>query len=330
MKDAHIKKYLEHLGSKPAPVDRDGWVVAKCPLAPWRHDSGVDKNPSFAVKIESKGDGFTHCFSCGWHGSQSDLVFEMRFRDKKDPSGDSYEFAEALQLIADAEEDAVVDLDFPDVEEELFGDKAGPHVFPEWWLESFSHAWGVTEARSYLQGRNVSQETAEALDLRWDSTQRRVCFPVRDFQGRLRGLHGRAVDAANPLKYRMYTYQKQNNPLVWLGEHWIDFDRPVVVVESVFDLAAVHPLYPNVTSPLTAGLSLEKIQRMGDVMEQVTLFDGDKAGQRARKKYRESLADCLIAHAELPEGVKDPGEATVSQLVEALAPFVPVEGFQLD
>ena len=43
--------------------------------------------------------------------------------------------------------------------------------------------------------RKVTPKLADALDIRADAMEGRVCFPVRDFAGRLRGLHGRAVHA---------------------------------------------------------------------------------------------------------------------------------------
>ena len=59
-------KLLKMLGSKiPMAQQRAGWFVASCPLAPWTHDGGTDKNPAFAVKKEP-GDAFCTCFACGW------------------------------------------------------------------------------------------------------------------------------------------------------------------------------------------------------------------------------------------------------------------------
>ena len=80
------------------------------------------------------------------------------------------------------------------------------------------------------------------LDLRYDPIERRVCFPIRDFTGALVGLHGRAIDKDTTLKYRMYTVYKQKNPMIWYGEHWVDFDKPVLLVESVFDSRCEAPM----------------------------------------------------------------------------------------
>src|SRR5262245_13841198 len=98
MKQEAVIPWLKRLGAKvPVVQVRGGWTVASCPLAPWTHDGGTDKNPAFAVRKEL-GDAFTHCFACGWHGAQSDLVTEMRHRNKLDPRLD-VKWGEVLKLI---------------------------------------------------------------------------------------------------------------------------------------------------------------------------------------------------------------------------------------
>ena len=139
MKQETVIPWLKMLGATvPTAQLRGGWTVACCPLAHWTHDGGTDKNPAFAVRKED-GDAFTHCFACGWHGSQSELVLEMRYRNKLDPHVD-VKWGEALRLIEESEHEFGLQLDSPDIEEMLFGDKAKRHVFPDWWLETFPPA----------------------------------------------------------------------------------------------------------------------------------------------------------------------------------------------
>ena len=133
-------------------------------------------------------------------------------------------------------------------------------------------------AMDYLATRPVSPALAAALDLRADTAEGRVCFPVRDFQGVLRGLHGRAIAGGTSPRYRMYSQAGRNNPLIWLGEHWVDRTRPVVVVEGPFDLASVYRVYRNVASPLFANPPAEKILRMADALEQITFLDQRQGG----------------------------------------------------
>ena len=323
MKQAQVVQFLKLLGVKvPADQSRSGWLVAGCPLAPWRHDSGMDKHPSFAIRQEV-GDAFCNCFSCGYHGKQSDLVLDMRQLNKQTPV-DTFAFGQALQLIADAEDDLDgLDLDTPDIEELLFGKnargKAAKHVFPETWLDSFPPWDQSADARAYLKSRQVPPGLATLMGLRFDSFQRRICFPVRDFKRRLRGLHGRAIDPETDPRYRMYTWQGQNNPLIWLGESWVDLDLPIVVVEGPFDLLAVHRCYHNVVSPLFASPSLVKLRRMSDALEWVTLFDRGKGGDAGRAKVSQAMAGQIVHHLTPPEHRKDPGEMSLGETQELLA-----------
>lgn len=320
-----MRKILLLLGSTPAQAQtRAEWFVASCPLAPWTHDKGTDANPAFAMKREP-GDPFTNCFACGWHGTLKDLVFDIRHRNKLRPHLD-VSWVKVYELIEKAEEDLGIHLDAPDIEDLLFSAVAEHHVFPDWWLESFPPWSEIGFAREYLEERDVPASVANWLDLRADTTQKRVCFPVRDFKGRLLGLHGRAIHAGVDPRYRMYLQAGKNNPLIWLGETWVDFDQPVVVVEGPFDVASVLRVYPNVVSPLFANPSEEKLLRMGDAFEIITLMDRGMGGDAGRNKIAKTFKKGhIVRHAMLPEGVKDPGAASIEILCETLAPFVDLQ-----
>jgi hypothetical protein len=321
-----LLSWLPLIGSKPShEQNRTGWVIASCPMK-WRH-GGQDKHPSFAARIEA-GDSFTNCFSCGYHGSQSDLVIEIGHLNKANPFG-PLQLGEALQLIALAEDaDLDLDLSAPDIEQMLFGEKPKPTAFPEAWLQSFPEAWESKAAREYLLSRAIPEEISNALDLRYDPKQERVCFPVRDFNGVLRGLHGRALQAEHPMRYRMYTHKGANNPLIWLGEHWVDLDLPIVVVEGPFDLVSVMRVYRNVVTPLFASPSLEKLTRMQDALEWVTLLDNGTGGNIGRSRITKALAKHLVTHL-LPPAGKDPGSMLVGELVQLLEPHLPLDNILL-
>ena len=324
MNKQQIMSWLPLVGAKPAnDQNRGGWVLSRCPLGPWRHDGGKSNPSAFAVRIEG-GDSFVNCFSCGYHGSQSQLVLDVGYHQKKDPAHASLDLGKALQLIADAEDGQEFDFSAPDIEEVLFGDKPKQPVFPEAWLSTFPEAWEVADSRQYLQARSVPEEICNALDLRYDPNQRRVCFPVRDFSSRLRGLHGRAIDKDVDPRYRMYLHNKTNNPIIWLGEHWVDFEKPIVVVEGPFDLVSVMRVYRNVVSPLFANPNFEKLQRMGDALEWITLLDNGKAGDMGRKRISEALKKHVITHLNPPSG-KDPGSMLVGELCHILQVHVALD-----
>lgn len=323
MKREQILAWLPFVGAQPASdQSRTGWVVARCPFGPWSHSHG-DKTPSFGVKIQP-GDSFTHCFSCGFHGSQADLVLELRYKLKQGPVDGGYQLGKAMELVADAEAGGeLANLDSPDIGELLFGETKQDTAFPDDWLASFAPALSIKAARNYLQSRGVPEVLAEALDLRADTKLQRICFPVRDFNERLRGLHGRTIIGAEP-RYRMYPYKGMTNADVWLGEHWVDVERPVLMVEGPFDLASVLRVYRNSVSPLFANPSFAKLHRMSDALEWVTLLDRGKGGDQGREKIDKFLGQQVVTHLLPPEG-KDPGASTVDELVQILSPHLELD-----
>lgn len=316
--------FLKLLGSEIATNQvRAEWVVASCPLAKWKHDNGVNRSKTFAVKREH-GDAFCNCFSCNYHGKLSDLIVDMQTLNKNDPQV-KVNWLDALKIIEDDLEENPIDLDFPDFEETIMSNANSIHVYPEWWLGSFNQWYEVKDVANYILDRGFEPEHISAHDIHADSTQRRVCFPVRDFMGRLVGLHGRAIDKDVDPRYRMYLQAGRNNPQIWYGEHWLDSDKPLLIVEGPFDVLSVRRVYHNVASPLFANPNEAKIRRMSDFYEQFTLFDHGKGGNAGREKYTKAIGGShALTHLLPPEG-KDPGECSVQELVDALSPYLPLD-----
>jgi len=301
-----IVEWLQALGSKPARFDR-GYVTTSCPLAAWRHEKGTDRRPSFGVKITMVGESRCHCLSCGFSGKQSELLVVMGAL-----GATGADYARAWLLIERAEEGAGLQL--PPVEEEAH---TVLHPFSEEWLSHLPSACEIGIARDYLKSRGVGMTQAGMLDFRWDAYRRRVGVPIREYDGTLRGFHGRSVVGEEPA-YLMYTWGGHTNPIVWWGEHWINFDEPLVFTESVFDLVAVHRWYGNVTCPLTAGFGTEKLKRVAKADVIVTLFDADKAGDRAREVVEKGAPGSMVTHLYPTSGCKDPGEMAPMAVLQLL------------
>ena len=327
MKPEKIVAFLAAMGTlKSSKTKRTGWVVSACPLGPWRHDNGKSAPEVFGVKIEA-GDPHANCFACGWHGTLGDLIQHTNGLNKIDPRLEP-SWAVAMALVAEAEDTAEYEWDTPGIEEQLAANRNPLHEFPEWWLGSFPKTKDAAPALAYLADRDVSPAMADLLDLRWGPSQRRICFPVRDFDGVLRGLHGRAIDAATEPRYRMFTQAKKNNPLVWLGEQWVDQSKPIVVVEGPFDLTSVKRVYSNVVSPLFANPSNDKIKRMSDALEWITFYDRGAGGDSGRERVTKALGkDHFVTHLHPPKGRKDPGEMSVAELLTLLSGNVTLTAF---
>jgi len=272
-------------GIKPKTVyDRLRWTVLSV-------DRAVKKEKVYCAEVPGTHSfALEHnlitgnCFSCGYSGQPGDLVEELRHLLGKTCGID---FKTAYELAH--EDDAGGVLETAYAEEELQHKSNRLWGFSEEWLSTFPLCTGMEDGMDYCAERKIPEWVVEKLALRYDPIEKRVAFPVRDFDGALVGLHGRSIEQKPDLRYRMYTYKGHNNPVVWYGENWVDLDRPVLVVESVFDLSRVFQVYQNTICPLTADFSYEKAQRLRDASRIINMFDGDKAGRVGASKLRKLL-----------------------------------------
>lgn len=311
MNHLQIRKFLKALGSDPGETyEHEQWVVASCPLAPWTHDSGTDANPSFAINCKPNGESYFHCFTC----RSGDLLRLLELLKNYGAKKPKYNIRVAMAVLAEEEEDNV-SLDIKDFDAPPL-DIIKTVPWDEDWLDTFWKAVNVPVAMGYLNGRDVDEERALDLDIRWDGSREAVCFPVRDFEGQLVGLRGRRIDGG----YYDYGGPKNHrNKLVWYGEERITFSRPVLLVESVFDFASAIRVYGNILAPLTVGISEPKIKRIGAALDVVTLFDNGKGGDKARDLIDKYLPSSIRVHCNPPEHRDDPGEMTVKELCKVLA-----------
>jgi hypothetical protein len=330
MNEKAIGKLLAYLGSKvTAKQDRPGWVIASCPFGPWNHDSGVDKHPSFGVCVDGAKKGRYHCFSCNESGALKDLPATIHSLNKPKlfakhaTQVEGINVSAALNILNNS--DQLDELDalpgWQETDDAKLKALEMDEPWPAWWLDSFAPVAECPEAMHYLtktRSQPTDPELCEFLDLRYDSERRRVCFPIRDWKGALRGLHGRTIDPQGEPRYYAYGFKGKRNPQYWLGEHWLDLEKPILVVESVFDLASVLRVYRNSTCALFAGLSKEKVLRLSAARHLVTLFDAGKGGDSARKAMAKYLPKVPMEQLAPDAEDKDPGEMSVERILEYL------------
>lgn len=334
-KDA-VRLFAGYVGTKVESISSQGWAQMKCPLARWTHDTGRDSNPSAAIKINPQGESFFTCFTCEHH-DLLDLVLRLRELGAQPPK---VNIKAAMELV-NAEADQAMQLSIKDYDAPIgYEDDDGNNdtIFEESWLETFMQARKVPMAMAYLKGRGLDPYTVNDLDIRWDVTRRTVCFPLRDQYGRLCGLRGRRIaPGPDQPSYHMYKTKPGDdgryNRMVWIGENHLDFDKPVLMVESVFDYAACYALYENVCGPLTVGFNQRKAKRMAAAVEIVTLFDLGAGGNKARERIdtylpgnqRTHLYPCGPDRLDPEEKAKDPGEMRRDVLLELLSAHLPVD-----
>lgn len=315
MQKQHLVEFARRLGLRNIDsYSRSGWVITSCPFARWKHSSGTDHSPSFGLKI---GDNFAHCFSCHYASGLEEMLMQLGARCRGNAEAGKYIMA-ASEFLDQCEGELAIITAKDDINP---NDILEP--WPEWhiahMLPAYTHPYLATR-----KGGPVPEAVASIMDIRWDGQKQRLGTPIRDFDGRLMGFHGRAVKP-NKIPYLAYTNKKHWNRPIWLGEQWVDLSKPVVLAESVFDLARVLQVYRNAISPLMAGLPKSKIVRLSECMKIVTLFDNDEAGQLGLQKLKGELPDTHIVRAELPGQFKDAGECPPLALGNVLKPHVELD-----
>jgi len=307
-----VKQFALAVGTK---VESSGgeWAQCKCPLSPWTHDSGKDSHPSFAIKHGNGIESTFNCFTC----ESGDLHKLISLLDRYGAKAPKYDLKAATKMWVE-EESGESGMVWAEDMEDVDSDTT--QVWPESYLSSFMPASRSPAAMGYLNARKVRKKHADALDIRWDTQRRAVAFPVRDWTGQLVGLRGRYISSESAARYHDYGYRGIRNKLPWYGESTIDLDKPVLMVESVFDYASVWRVYKNILAPLTVGLSRAKCLRVRNALEIYTLFDNGVGGDKGRNKLSQGLASsgAVITHLRVPEHRDDPGDMRKKELRKLL------------
>jgi DNA primase len=289
-----------------------GWIPMLCPFAPYLHERGVDRNPSFFIKVNNAGVSACHCFTCKEKGRISTILRKLEFH-----SGDSYS---KLIIRADMEE---IPEEFGEFEEVGATRERRKPVEEAIFFNMYPLAYEDRACAAYLRGRGISPTTATKLGLRFDDTEKRVLFPVKGRDGELYGYSGRAITDTGHSRHRDYGFTKE---LCLLGEHLFQPGKPAFVVEGLFAFAHLVEIGARgLCNPLASlGSTISGPQR--DLLEDLDVpvylcFDPDAAGDLGTygKDGKGGAVAFLKEHVPLriplyPEGLEDIDAITLKQL----------------
>jgi len=299
MNQDQVADLLSALGGQ-VTAKTSNWVTCRCIFAPFTHEGGKDNHPSSGMSIKA-GSSKYNCFSCGEHGTPYEVYKKLKFWYKGKPPT-NVNLSLAMKIIDGDEYDE--DLDFPDYEDEI--NRAPPKLiaFDEHWYSCFSTAY----KHPYTQVREISKQLAKKIDIRLDFERCRILFPIRDWDGVLMGVHGRTfLDDVEP-RYYSYPSNGIRNPSVWMGEDHVDLDEPVILVEGQFDYAKIRVHYDNVLSGQTTQVQQDKINRLGEATEIITIFDNGVGGDKGRDRITKHFTTIPVTHLNPPEPFGDLGQ----------------------
>lgn len=334
MNEAGIKKVLGELGLYDAGKSyRQGnWFIHPCPFAPFKHDRGTDRNPSFGIAIVEDGYSYYKCFTCKSKGHfyrLPDSLERAAGNMRGDPSG--------MVAVMNAEQDCVKLMPLSPPTKMDYAQQNKPEPLNKNIFEGvFDFAWQHREAREYLKSRGIGRETAEKLGLLFDQDDLRIVFPVYDKEGNLYGHTGRTVlenwAQFNQPPMRRYPRIKNYHGLKkeWflLGEHLISPEsrKPIIVVEGLFGYAHLIEIgaekYFHPVALMGSDMSTMQAQTLINFNRGVyLLFDSDEAGDigtfgkdGAGGAVAMLYPYCTIYVPEWPENKVDPDQLTEQDL----------------
>lgn len=280
MTEAKLRKICRDLHVKVIHKNAKGWLVAPCPFAPYLHEFGTDRNPSFNLHVNHEGYSGFNCWTCKQRGNLSKLINRLG-----ELRGEDYTKIATRALIDETPENFE---DFDARDDQMEDVREISPIEATIYLRMYPLATETPEAVSYLKDRGITRKAAELCDLRFDPDQRRILFPVYDWDKKLYGFTGRTV--LSELEYPGTKYPKVKDYAglpkddLLLGEHLAQEGRPMLVVEGLFALLSVISRgacsYSNPVATMGSRLSDAQRDRLVDHDAPVfMLYDTDKAGR---------------------------------------------------
>lgn len=274
-------------------------ALITCPI----HSDGQEKHPSCNVRL-TDGDrvsaGVAHCFTCHYKANLPTLISDCFGYDDGGDFGKKWlmEHCRYSYLTERRELGKVVPITTIKKEnkKEIFVSEeelASYRVF-----------------HPYMFQRKLTEEVIKKFDIGFDRKTNCITFPVYNVDGNCLFIVKRCVDFK-----KFYIPPNAEKEIFGLNQIPKDCNE-VVICESVFN-ALTCWVYGKVGIALFGTGSHDQIKTLKElpIRKYILAFDGDTAGRRAEKWFRESLQDTKLVRAyHLPEG-KDINDLTQEEFL---------------
>lgn len=266
---------------------------APCPLAPWTHKKGVDKNPSLTVIA---GDvAVFKCWSCQEQGTVKKLT-----RMYSECSGDS----RAYDFVRNLEGDNVSLF-------KAFTHKYGDRTSVGKKIYKKDNSKPITEdaAKKFLREvpeyafeRGLTKDQILKWEIGYDVKLSRMTVPVRDLTGKFCGVSGRDVTGKQQPKWKHYSGLRKEQ--VFYGEHFLDRSvKRGYVVEGFSDVWYLDRLKcKNPLASMGTSLSMDQMRKLVTWFDEVIFIpDCDDGG--AGLRFCEESCEHLLLSSGIKVGV---------------------------
>jgi len=316
MKKQPLMSLMGKLGFKVYDINGE-WMQVNCPTAHTTHEDRDDTNPSCGILINDGGPSVVHCFTCGTR-TFADILHVLYWT--KGFNHEIFKLYLENEILREESSDLENKDKFAPVQ------KKQAVVVPDEIFQTFEP---VEQARDYLEGRGIDIEVARKHGLMflrqhitpkggvWKSA---IVCPIRDTDFKAYWIHFRSIDSkrfwhGKPEHFGVNVEWGRDNS--WFGIEFLNRNKPIVLVEGVFDCLRLKTL--GVENVIAAhggiGKNSPKLNRILDICPKIlyTGFDADKAGRQFRQAVRQK-ATCEVRDLDWSKaGLKDPGELKSKQ-----------------
>lgn len=332
MKESSIREILAELGIDAAHLSPTGWLICSCPFAQATHQYGTDRRPSFGVKVDLGSPSAYKCFTCHEHGLFTGLPIRLGTL-----LGDPGMYKQVRNRAVFLES-----VTLPDFDEGVAAQTVESlRVLDVAMLDIYPSPMDSEASRKYLLERGVSEHAALVMDLRFDSKENRILFPLFSRDRELLGFSGRSILSPLPDDVpKIKTYAGVKTDRCLLGIHLIPHQpdgKPIFVVEGLFAYAHLISIgarrFCHPVATLGCHLSFPQRDMLAMLGRPVFLcYDGDVAGtiglfgkwnRQAKKFMGDGAVDRLKDHVptfvcKYPVGRSDPDDLRLSDVTQML------------
>lgn len=328
MNGEEAEHVLSELGSSRFSVSGSGWLRATCPFARWKHAKGQDLKPSFAISIAPGNVSHFKCLSCGMKGDMLQFAWKLETMSaRKHPElvafiqrTNTVSLASIRETLAKSTYAAPPPRDVAGIqlsarESKFVGELP---LMDESVLDAYVRPEGPV-LEYLINKRGLTEHTIGAWDLLWHPNSRRIGIPIRDCQGRLVAVSGRAFSDSQHPKY-MHSKGFHRDYYLY-GEHLLT-EQPGqvgILVEGFFDVIKLWQFgYDNAVAMFGSYLSKIQLEKLVKFFSRLIVVpDGDVPGYEAADRIKEQVTPRMRCRVTPTPPGYDPGDFTL-EMAEAL------------
>lgn len=312
MEASQITVLLRRLGCERVTVG-SSWVRSTCPVARWRHASGRDRKPSFAVSRTPEGTSNSRCLACGYKGSLMSLLWYL------DDCGQKVDHL--VHLVVKGERPDLSDRDEVDrIQVDLkrctywgppnLSKYAGPLEPPkplvtipeEELLRLIPPPTHVL--RHLVEDRHIQRRAVDYWELGYSKKTHRIVVPIRARDGRLVAMSGRALRDWGPKYLHSKGFKRD---YVLYGEDKVIPGRVGYLHEGFFACIYAWQFgYTNNVARMGTHLSGYQEDRLVEWFDRLVIVpDGDKPGMDSAAEIYDRIQHRIpTSVADMPFGLE--------------------------